>query len=111
MNVGEVEIELDGNKYTLRPSLGAAKKVNASGGFQNVITKLLSYDMDYYVTVISAGLDKRPLSVMVAGGPNLEEAIYKTGLHALVNPLALYVSNLANGGKPVDNEAPKTGEA
>jgi hypothetical protein len=102
MNIGEVEIELDGEKKVLRPSLGAAKRVNAAGGFSNVINKLLAYDFDYFVTVISAGLSKKPSEV--------EEAIYKTGLPKLVNDTTLYVTYLANGGKPAPTEADKSGE-
>ncbi|WP_029581937.1 hypothetical protein [Bradyrhizobium sp. URHD0069] len=92
--VGEVEITLDGKTETLRPSLGAAKKVNAAGGFQQVLNRLLAYDMDFYVTVVAAGMNKKPQEV--------EEAVYTSGLYSLVNPLALYVGYLANGGKPVE---------
>jgi hypothetical protein len=37
MNIGEVEIQLDGKTETLRSSLGAAKRVNAAGGFTHVM--------------------------------------------------------------------------
>jgi hypothetical protein len=60
MNIGEVEITLGGKTETLRSSLGAAKRVNAAGGFTNVMEKLMAYDMSYYVTVVSAGLNKKP---------------------------------------------------
>ncbi len=102
MNVGEVEIQLDGKTETLRSSLGAFKKVNAAGGFTNVINKIVGYDFDYYVTVISAGLNKKPADI--------EEAIYKTGLPNLVQPLALYVGYLAHGGKPAEEVKADTGE-
>ncbi len=105
MNVGEVEIELDGEKKVLRPTLGAAKRVNASGGFSQVINKLLGYDLDYYVTVISAGLDRKPATV--------EEAVFKSGLPTLVEPLCRFVVNLSNGGKPPpadDGKVIDTGE-
>jgi hypothetical protein len=104
MNVGEVEIQLDGKSETLRSSLGAAKRVNAAGGFSQVINKLLAYDFDYYVTVVSAGLGKKPSEI--------EEAVYKAGLPNLVAPLSLYVGYLANGGKPAEASGEnKTGEA
>ncbi len=105
MNVGEVEIKLDGKTETLRSSLGAFKKVNAAGGYTNVINKLLGYDFDYYVTVISAGLNKKPADV--------EEAIYKAGLPNLLGDLTKYVGYLANGGKPAEDPGEKadTGEA
>lgn len=97
MNVGEVEIELDGKKEVLRSSLGAAKKVNAAGGFTNVLNKLLAYDLDYFVTVIAAGMDKKPSQV--------EERVFKTGLPKLLPNVSLYVGYLANGGRPVDPDA------
>jgi hypothetical protein len=104
MNVGEVEIKLDGKTETLRSSLGAFKRVNAAGGFQNVINKLLGYDFDYFVTVVSAGLNKKPADI--------EEAVYKTGLPPLLGGLTKYVGYLANGGKPAEDpgEKPDTGE-
>ncbi len=103
MNVGEVEITLDGKTETLRPSLGAMKKINAADGFTNVINKLLGYDFDYFVRVISAGLNKKPADI--------EDAVYKAGLPNLVQPLALYVGYLANGGKPAEEvEVKDTGE-
>jgi hypothetical protein len=107
MNVGEVEIKLDGKTETLRSSLGAFKRVNAAGGFTNVINKLLGYDFDYYVTVISAGLNKKPADLA-----DLENAIYKTGLPPLLGDLTKYVGYLANGGKPAEDpgEKPDTGE-
>lgn len=103
MSVGEVEIKLDGKQETLRPSLGAAKRVNAAGGFSQVINKLIAFDLDYYVTVVAAGLGKKPSDV--------EEAVYKTGLPVLVNELVTYVGYLANGGRPAEVGETKTGEA
>lgn len=105
MNVGEVEIKLDGKTETLRPSLGAAKRVNAAGGFSQVMNKLMAYDFDYFVTVISAGLGKKPSQV--------EEAIYSTGLPNLVADCVTFVGYLANGGRPAEEspEAKDTGEA
>jgi hypothetical protein len=97
MGIGEVEITLGGKTETLRPSLGAAKRVNAAGGFTNVMEKLMAYDLNYYVTVVSAGLNKKPIDV--------EEAIYQAGLPNLVGDLVTYVGYLANGGKPAGSDA------
>jgi len=104
MNVGEVEITLDGKTETLRCSLGAFKKVNAAGGFTNVINKLRGYDFDYVVTVVSAGLNKKPADI--------EESIYKTGLSPLLGGVTKYVGYLANGGRPAEEPGEKadTGE-
>ncbi|MCW2228091.1 hypothetical protein [Bradyrhizobium elkanii] len=105
MGVGEVEITLGDKTVTLRSSLGAAKRVSAAGGYTNVMEKLMAYDMSYFVTVVSAGLNKKPMEV--------EEDVYKTGLPNLVADLVTYVGYLANGGRPADMSSgeKETGEA
>ena len=106
MNVGEVEIKLNGKVETLRPSLGAAKRVNAMGGFAHVVNRIQAADLDFYIMVVAAGLNKKNAEV--------EEAVYKTGLPALGADVVGFVNILANGGKPFEPDAPKgdaTGEA
>lgn len=92
MSIGEVEITLNGKSETLRSSLDAAKRVNALGGFMHVHTKLQAYDFDYFVMVIAAGLGKK--------APDIESAVYKTGLPKLLGDVSMFVNYLANGGKP-----------
>lgn len=91
--VGAVEITLDEKRETLRSSLKAAKAVNAHGGFMHVLGRLGAMDQDFYVLVVSAGLDKKPSAI--------EEAVYKTGLTNLTSELTDYVLLLSNGGKPL----------
>lgn len=88
-----IEITLNGKAETLRPSLGAAKKVNAMGGFMHVHSRLQAYDFDVFVMVTSAGLEKKASDV--------EAAVYKTGLPNLLADLTSFVNLLANGGKPI----------
>lgn len=90
--MSEVEITLNGKAETLRPSLGAAKRVNAMGGFMNVHSRLQAYDLDVFTQVIAAGLEKKPSDV--------ESAVYKTGLTNLLGDVSTFVNLLANGGKP-----------
>lgn|SRR4051812_601943 len=103
MNVGEVEIDLGGKTETLRPSLGAAKRVNAAGGFQNVINRVIAFDFDYYVSVIAAGLNKKPQEI--------EDAVYQEGVYKLQGKVVSFVALLANGGKPLSEPEKDTGEA
>jgi hypothetical protein len=104
MGVGEVEISLGGKTETLRSTLKAAKAVNAGGGFINVLGKLAGMDHDFYVLVVAAGLDKRPIDV--------ENKVYEVGLPSLTEPLSTFVQYLANGGKPLaPTEDAGTGEA
>jgi hypothetical protein len=89
---GEVEIELDGQKETLRCTLPAARGVNAMGsGFTEVFRRLAAFDLDAYAGVVAAGLKKKPSEV--------EEAVYKTGLANLTEALSEFVMLLASGGR------------
>lgn len=104
-SVGEVDIVLDGNAVTLKSSLAAAKRINAGGGYINVLGKIGAMDHDVYVLVVAAGLDKKPGDV--------EQAVYRTGLANLAQSLITYVEYIVNGGKPIapamDDD--KSGEA
>lgn len=102
--IGEVDVTLDGKAETLKSTLKAAKAVNAHGGFMNVLGRLGAMDQDFYVLVVSAGLDKKPSAV--------EDAVYKTGLTNLTSELTDYVMLLTNGGKPLSGSGVTgTGEA
>lgn len=99
---GDVEINLNGKVETLRPSLAAAKRVNAAGGFANVVNRIQAADLDFYILVVAAGLGKKNADV--------EEAVYRTGLPALGADVVKFVNILANGGKPFETET-SDGEA
>lgn len=94
--MADIEIKLDGKIETLRPSLGAAKRVNAAGGFSNVINRIQAADLEFYTLVVAAGLNKKNAEV--------EEAVYRTGLPALGSDVVKFVNYLANGGKPFEPE-------
>ncbi len=100
--IGDVEITLNGTVAKLRPSLGAAKRVNSAGGFANVVSRLQAADLDFYIMVVAAGMNKKTAEV--------EEAVYLTGLPALGADVVKFVNILANGGKPFEPDAPR-GEA
>ncbi len=99
---GDVEIKLNGNVVTLRPSLAAAKRVNSSGGFSHVVGRLQAADLDFYILVVAAGLGKKNSEV--------EMDVYKTGMPALGMEVVKFVNILANGGKPYEAETSE-GEA
>lgn len=91
--VGEVDIELGGKTETLKATLKAAKLVSGSaGGFQNVLRQLALFDHDAYVSVVAAGLGKKPADV--------ENSVFAAGLPSLTDALSDYVMLLTNGGKP-----------
>jgi hypothetical protein len=99
--MSEVEITLNGKAETLRCTLRAAKRVNAGGGFVEILRKLAVFDQDAYFGVVAAGLDKKVAEV--------EDAVFATGLPDLTEPLSTYVNLLANGGKPMN--AAETGDS
>jgi hypothetical protein len=102
--MSEVEITLNGKTETLRCTLRAAKRVNAGGGFAEMLRKLAIFDQDTYFAIVAAGLDKKTSDV--------EDAVYENGLPDLTESLSTYVSLLANGGKPLKTtETGGTGEA
>jgi hypothetical protein len=97
---GEIEIKLDGKIETLRSSLSAAKRVNAGGGFSHVVSRIHAADLEFYILVVAAGLNKKTSEV--------EEAVYKTGLPALGVDVVRFVNYLANGGKPFSEAGTET---
>lgn len=100
---GEVEIELAGKTYTLVCTARAFKTVGGiGGGFGGVFQRLAQFDPDAYEAIVAAGLNKRPNDV--------SELIYKTGMRGLTAPLSEFVSQLMNGGKPVQPDEPDTDE-
>ena len=100
--MNDVVTKLDGKPVTLRPTLKAARQVSAAGGFQNVVNRLQSGDLEYYILVTAAGLDKSKDSV--AAG------VYRTGLPALASDLVKFCNLCANGGKPYRAQKLKTVE-
>ena len=99
--MSEFEITLAGRSETLRCTLKAARRVNQIGSFVDVARRLSSFDLDAYVAVVAAGLDRKPSEV--------EEAVYSTGMVKLNEPVSSFVTALANGGKPIDEAAKDEG--
>lgn len=93
MNPGEVSITLDGKAETLRSTLRAARIVSSLGGFTGALKLLQEFNLEGYVAIVAAGLNKRTIDV--------EDAVYKTGLVELTGPLSDFVILLTQGGRPV----------
>lgn len=99
-NTGDVDIQLGGEKVTLRCSLRAAKEVSATfGNYAEVFRKLGEFDHFAYVAIVAAGLGMSPKDV--------EADVYHTGLRNLVNPLSTYITLLSNGGRPPKDDDAK----
>ncbi|QKV17857.1 hypothetical protein [Oricola thermophila] len=99
IGAGNVEIELDGVPYTLKPTLRAARMVSQNfGGFQKALAAIGNLDLDAYVSVIAAGVGAKASDVN-----EIAEAVWRTGMPGLADPVVTYLTNLANGGRPLDN--------
>lgn len=115
-NQGEVEIELGGGKYVLRPTLQAAKTVNkVFGGFDAAFRELMALNLDAYVAVIAAGLGKTANQFLVPEDEKkltVEQAVYEQGIETLSGVAAKFVGFLTNGGRdPNEKKDATPGEA
>lgn len=102
INAGEVEITLNGETLTLKPTIRAILGLNRSfGGLMKAVGMLTDGNIDAAATVISHGLgladkDARKMPERVA-----ENGITDGLLAALIN----FVGVCSNGGKPLDDKA------
>lgn len=95
-SIGELSITLDGKVIPLSCNVTIAKRVNAYAGGQGLIAilgKLGAMDFDTYVAVVAAALDKKMIDV--------EGKVYRAGMVSLTADLAMFVTYLSNGGRPV----------
>lgn len=99
LGAGNVDIELDGETVTLRPTLKAAQTISRqAGGIVKAIEAIGKFDLDAMVGVIQLGLN---LSNKDAA--NLAEKVWATGMAELSGPVINYLSILANGGRPISS--------
>lgn len=100
VTAGEVAITLNGEERILKPTLGAATRVNkAFDGYQNANRRVAALDLEAYVFIIRQGLG-------LADGDekDLREHVWRAGVTNLSGPVATYVAILANGGRPLDDQ-------
>lgn len=97
-------VELPNGIGTLRPTLGAAKNINAYfGGFVKAMERIRDLDLDAMIVMVAFALDKERADV--------ENGVWKLGTK-IVSPLSKYITLLANGGNPAESKETKgTGEA
>lgn len=97
LNAGEYEITLDGKAHTLKPSLAAFNRLAALGPYTDVAQRILSRDAGTLAVVIRHGLGWDDTK-----SRNLADLMYKTGTHALCEPLYRYFFALFHAGKTVE---------
>lgn len=100
IEMGEVEIELSGQKKVLRPTTRAALAISRRfDGFTNAAQHLAAFDMDALVFVIEAGLGLKEQEAK-----DLASEVFITGVAALATPAIRYVGMLSNGGRPMKDD-------
>ena len=93
IGAGDIEIELDGKPYTMRPTLKAALALsNVQGGISMMVQRCLNCELDAIVSVISHGLG--------ATSKDLPELVYKTGMLNLNAQCIRFLHVISNGGRP-----------
>lgn len=103
LGAGDVEIELDGEIVTLRPTLRAMQTISRQrGGIVTAAEAVGRLDFDAMVQVIKLGLD--------TDTRDIPEKVWRTGLGSLSGPLIRYLTILSNGGRPIDGGEASDGE-
>ena len=98
IGAGDIVLDLDGHKLTLRPSLQAAIALSSGrGGITGMVQRCLDFEFDAIHTVILAGLGQK-------GSKDLRELIFKAGLITLGPHCIRFLHIVANGGRPVSDE-------
>jgi hypothetical protein len=100
LGAGNVEIELDGQIVTLKPSLRAIQILSRQyGGLVTAIDAVGKYDFNAIEQAISVGLN-----VNQKESRELPDKIFRTGLTNLAGPVISYLSILSNGGRPHETQ-------
>lgn len=104
-NIGEgnVEMELDGELITLKPTLKAALALsNGQGGIPAMVQRCINLEMDALCSVISHGLG--------VWSKDIPEKVYKTGLFQVSGRCIRFLNVVSNGGRPLNDEEEKEGD-
>lgn len=92
---GEVAIKINGEEYTLKPSLNAFTQLSAGGAdYSGVMVSILRNDVTVMARVIRLGLGWNDREAKA-----IPDMIFKSGVKSLHDPLTDFVFRLFNGGK------------
>lgn len=96
LGAGNVTITLDGEDYTLKPSLRAAQTLSRqAGGLIAALEAVGRLDLDAMVSVIALGIGAEG-----AEAKALAEKVWRTGVADVSAPVTRFISIIANGGRP-----------
>ena len=96
-----VDVTLDGETYTLKPSLKAATSIcRQFGGYLGAIQQLAGSDLNAFLFIA-----RQAISTKTIASSDLDEAVYAAGVPTLMEPFMKYVRILQNGGRePVEDD-------
>ena len=99
LGAGNVTVNIDGDDYTLKPTLHAIKALSAQyDGLSGCLDRLRRMDMNAFINVVNVGADIKGKEAKA-----LEPAIFRTPMGELIGPLVEYVAVLMNGGRPLED--------
>ena len=99
LGAGDVEMELDGETVTLRPTLKAARAISSqAGGISGAVEAVGKLDLDAVIGIVTLGL-----GLTGQEAREIPEKVWRTGLTELVDPVLQYLMILANGGRPIED--------
>lgn len=95
-----VDVTLDGETYTLKPSLKAATAIcRQYGGYLGAMQAVAQSDLNAFLFLARQGISTKTINTN-----DLDEAVYGEGIPTLIEPFLKYLRILQNGGKePVED--------
>lgn len=95
LGAGNVDITLDGEAVTLKPTLKAAQTLSRqTDGLMGAIERVTRFDLDTITSVVALGTGREVKEVA--------DAVWRTGVSDLAPSAIKYLGILANGGRPAD---------
>ena len=100
MDAGQIEIDLLGETFILKATPKAARMISTKlGAIQEIFPRLELVDYSTIEWVILAGLSWMPDSAR----KGVPDKIFYAGMMNLVVPCSNFITLVANGGRPLDD--------
>jgi len=104
---GQVEVDCGEQTYTLKPTVKALRNINRRyGDFRTAIERVMRADFDAIAYVVQEGA-----SLSKKQAEEMQEQVFAAGIFDVAEPVANYLTILANGGRdPGDEPSEGDGE-
>lgn len=97
---GDVEVEFDGRKMLLKPTLRAIQEIsNTSEGIAGALARVQRLEFKTIALCMAVGMDLTDNAL-----EGFEQKLFKEGINKYVVPLTKYLMILSNGGQPVERK-------